>query len=319
MSKVNTFVIPIIRSDFIAPMLESLWKYTEPNFNVIVIDQTGTLDAYNSLKDKNMAHLWIHVYRNLGFSKAMNQGIVLSQTPYITLANDDLLFINKKWWPGIIDTFKQFDNIIAVNPNSPKEGAWGYGLRADNKDTWIPPKNYLRDPNDENSIIPVMPDGTAFTYEQAITEKGYNWLLDGHPGWKKDTLCDAIAMWCTTFSREGLQEIGLMEERFYPGGGEDYDMNCRAYSCGWPTRREECDPKFHKRMVGTTKSWVWHQWGKSRNMFASNPKDKLFLSRPRWNDNDELWEGQFDVWGHMDSQGKKRPLNRASPIHIDEL
>ena len=61
-------------------------------------------------------------------------GILLSQTPYITLANDDTVFLNSNWWQGILDTFKLDEKIIAVNPNSPKEGGFGWGLTNENKD-----------------------------------------------------------------------------------------------------------------------------------------------------------------------------------------
>lgn len=319
MSKINTFIVPIIRPDYIERMLLTLHKFNEKDtFNVIVIDQTTTKEAQE--KCEKYAHLWIKTYRNLGFSKAMNTGILLSNTPYITLCNDDIEFMNKKWWQGIVDTFATDPNIVAVNPMSPKEGSWGYGYRSDNADTWVPPEEYVTD-DTKLSVYPKKPNGEGLFYKEEFTEDDYEFLVNNHPRYKKNTMVDAIAMWCTVFKREGLEELGLLEERFYPGGGEDYDMNARAYSCAYPKAREECDPRYHRRMVSTTKSWVWHYWGKSKDDLAAKyPSSPYFTSRPRWNDNSELWGPYFDVWGHETlPDGTKKPLKRLKPVTNDEL
>lgn len=305
--RTNTIIIPFIRSDFIGPMLDSLSMYGNHDYNVIAIDQTEDLTAQK--ENEHKTHLWIRPYRNLGFSKAMNLGIQLAQTPYITLANDDLVFFDKRWWGGILDTFAMDERIIAVNPMSPKEGAWGYGLRDDNKDTWQPPRGYIRAPGDPNGIVP--------DHATELTSGYYDWLLSKHPSWHEGTVCDGIAMWCTVFKREGLQEIGLLDERFYPGGGEDYDMLCRSYSCAWPTPREKCDERFHRRMVGTTRSWVWHHWGKSRQLHTTS--EGLFSSRPAWNELGTLWPDGNDQWGHIEKEGVKVPCQRIPDIAIDEL
>lgn len=313
MQIINTIVIPIIRHEFLPKMLESLYKYTPPNFRVIVIDQTTDTRAQTTCANK--VHLWIKSYRNLGFSKAMNIGIRLAQTPYITLANDDLQFMDSRWWQGIMDTFEMDEKIIAVNPMSPREGAWGYGLTQANKDTWVPKEGFIRDPDDPESVIPVI-NGKPFGHQYNYTEDEYASLLENHPCWERDTLCDGIAMWCTVFKKEGLEEVGLLDERFYPGSGEDYDMLGRAYSCAWPESREDCEPRYHRRMVGTTKSWVWHHWGKSKEKVGSID---LEMSREQWNHINLLWPNGFDSWGHKNENNKKTPFKRISEVFIDEL
>lgn len=318
--KINSFIIPIITHHSIGRMLDTLYKYTEPGtFDVIVIDQTGGKEAEEIVAGR--ATLYIKPHRNLGFSKAMNTGIKLAQTEYITLANDDVEFINKRWWQGILDTFASDHHIIAVNPNSPKEGSWGYGYRMDNKYTWEPPTEFVVEPENKESVYPKLPDGSGLFYKEDYTEEDYDFLLNAHPKWQKDTVCDAIAMWMTVFKRSGLEKIGLLDEKFYPGGGEDYDMNCRAYSCGYPEKREVCDPEFHLRMVGTTRSWVWHHWGRSKDAISGiDPTNKLFESRERWNANEQLWGDKFDVWGHSnESDGTKKPLLRLNQPFEDDL
>lgn len=316
MKKINTIIIPIIRPDFIGRLLETLAQNTEDNYYVIVIDQTTDNTAY--LENHFKTHLWIRSYRNLGYAKAMNTGIKLAQTPYVTLCNDDLEFVDKRWWDGIIETFQTDHHIIAVNPMSPKEGAWGYGLREDNKDTWIPPEGYVLSADDPKSIVPAFMNRPLEL--KHMNEEQYTWLLNSHPRYRKETMVDGIAMWCTIFKKTGLEKIGLLDEKFYPGGGEDYDMLARAYSCAYPQERDVCDNEYHWRMVSTSRSWVWHHWGQSKDQISAKvPSDQLFASRPRWNNNDELWTEGFDVWGHKNTDGKKTPYKRTASICIDQL
>lgn len=296
-----TFIIPSIQNGFIKRCLETLKEYTPVEHRVIVIDNN-----YLSIEEecRGLYNLWIRSYRNLGFSKSMNLGIQLSQTPYIGLVNDDVEFLNTNWWQGIMDTFRMDEKIIAVNPNTPTEGAWGYGLRSDNQDTWVPKDGFVYD--GDRSVAPVI-DGVEINTPD-LARKHYDDLINKHPIWQKDTLCDGFALTCGIFKRESLKELGLLDERFYPGGGEDYDMMCRGYS-----------KKY--RMVGTTKSWVWHWWGKSKDdISGKDPTNKLFESRPRWNDLGEVWGDEFDVWGHRNlPDGTREPLRRLAEPLVDDL
>lgn len=318
--KQNTFIIPIIQPYYLPRMLETLYKHTEKDsFNVIVIDNSGSDEART--KCEKLTHLWIKPYRNLGFSKSMNTGIRLTDTKYVTLANDDLEFIDPRWWQGILDTFATDPRIVAVNPMSPKEASWGYGHTADNHDTWEPRKGFYA-VDEKTGIVPII-NGQPFTYKESFTPEEYDGLLTNHPIWSKDSMCDAIAMWCTVFRTEDLlgknPRVGLLDERFYPGSGEDYDMNARAYSCAWPDDRSECDSDKHYRMVGTARSWVWHHWGKSVGISAKDPTNRLFAGRERWNDNGALWTPKLDVWGHLGEGKDRKPIHRVKDVFIDEL
>lgn len=297
MPKLNTFVIPIIQSNFLDKCLESLYKYTPPNFYVFVIDQTPN-GCYNKMY-KNYVHLWVNSYRNLGFSKAVNTGFALCQTPYMTCLNDDVEFLDKSWWQGVEDTFKMDEKIIAVNPNSPKEGAWGYGLTQENQETWTPREGFSFD--GDKSVLPEI-DGKIISTPQ-MARDNYDGLLNRHPVWSKDTLCDGLACWCTVFKKEGLKQVGLFDEKFYPGGGEDYDMMGRIY-------------RQKLRAVGTTKSWAWHHWGKSKDDISGKDPENPIFSRPRWNHLDELWPNGFDVWA-KDKDGNF--YDRVPTVHTDDL
>ena len=105
-------------------------------------------------------------------------------------------------------------------------------------------------------------------------------------------MIDGITCWCSVFKREALKEIGLFDERWYWGGGEDYDMVARVYQAGY-------------RALATSLSWVWHHWGKSKD----DPDGfdvALPHARPYWNKIGEVWKQGFDIWGR-DKDGNQYP------------
>lgn len=161
---------------------------------------------------------------NLGFSKAMNTGIRLSDAPYVMCLNDDVVFFNKQWWEGILDTFKDFPNALCVNPSS------------------------VCDPDGRGGKV-IM---EGYQYTEDMDDETYKSLL-------KPYCIDGICMWGPVFKRELLDKVrGIIpgkawfDERFFPGGGEDYDLNRRAYLSGM-------------RCLGSNRSYVWHHWYSTKN------------------------------------------------------
>ncbi len=304
MPKINTFIVFPVLPNYIGRFLETLHQFTTPNFQVIVVDQTRD-GCYDVVKSFN-PELYIRSYRNLGFSKAANTGARLATTPYITICNDDIEIINSKWWEGIDETLKIDEKICAVNPDSPKIAMWGYGC-------------------DHYTKFDLLDQASC------STEEGYNYLLKGdfsnHADakvldlgqWKplpksfplhQEGVCDGIATWFTVFKRDIFWQLGGFDEKYYPGGGEDHDICARAYSKGY-------------RMVGTSKSWVWHHWSSSRDH-----QEKVPAIDPRlvWNHHDELWPPELnggqhmDPWGHWtDKDGNKIPMKRIGQVQIIPL
>lgn len=299
MEKINTFIFVPVIPDFIEKALETLHKFTPPNFQVIIVDQT--VDGIYQKVSKYNPEVYMKVYRNMGFAKAMNMGARITTTKYVTFANDDIEWINTKWWQGIEDTFATDEKIVAVNPNSSKIAMWGYGC-------------------DHFTKFELL------SQAECETESGYDYLVKGdYTNHKNSTIIDAgaekplpasfpltqagvidaIATWCPVFKRDIFWALGGFEEKYYSGGGEDHDLNARAYSKGL-------------RMVGTMKSWVWHHWSSSRDHPEKLPPLREDLI---WNNHDELWppewnEGhKMDPWGHYtNSKGERVPLKRVPRV-----
>lgn len=290
----NTFVIPIIRPDLIERCLDTMYRYTPPNFQVIVIDQTaeGMNPEYFRNKFKNLMMIRpgktaTHHAGNLGFAKATNLGIKLVETPYFTMCNDDVEFVNRGWWWGVLEAFKKTTDAtpdrpcMMVNPGSIKLPDWSVG----------------RPKGDDFYILPYQAKYSQQEYDDLVNKEHFvNEHLTLMPG----SVIDGVTMYCSVFETEKFLEVGMLDEHFYPGGGEDYDYNCRANMAGY-------------RCVGTTMSWVFHHWSKS--MDPSDMMKVRELADPNlfWNNNDEKWGPGFDVWG-VKEEGFVVPPTRTVPL-----
>jgi len=226
---------------------------------VIVVDQS-LRGISKDLHDK--IDLLLRPRFNLGFSKSMNEGIIHAMywgSDYVICANDDIEFIHQDWWRGILETFEKYKTAMVVNPSS------------------------IADRNAEPRI----------PYKEEYTTEEYFSLIQGGKG----SVLDGICMWCPVFPRETIEKIGLFDERFFPGGGEDYDYNARVYKAGG-------------RCLGTSLSWVLHHWGQSKDV-AGAVQEALPPHQKPWNDLNALWPAGFDIYhpkGERDPEVRKIPI-----------
>lgn len=286
--KLNTFIVPVIRPDLIDRMLETLYRHTPDNFYVYIIDQTVKgLDAtalrnqYKNLMVIRTPKSDIHHTGNLGFAQATNLGIQLVQTPYFLMCNDDIEFINNKWWDGVMETFDMVERstpdrpAVIVNPSSFKLPAWSVGQ----------PKG------DDFYIIPHKENYTEAEYDALVNEPHYiNERLTIQPG----SVIDGVTMYCSVVDTKRFLEIGLLDERYFPGSGEDYDFSCLSSMCGY-------------RCVGTTLAYIFHHWSATFQAIQDEDDVKsLMIPELAWNNTDEKWGTGFDIWGIKCSQCDER-------------
>ena len=85
-----TVVIPNYNGlKFLKPCLESLKRQSEQDFALIIIDNASTDGSIEFIKEEYPSIELIQNQENLGFSKAVNQGIAATKTPYVILLNND--------------------------------------------------------------------------------------------------------------------------------------------------------------------------------------------------------------------------------------
>jgi len=225
-----TFCIPTYNQpEKLKRCLETLYKHTPEGFRVIVLDQGKDEELYGKIKE--WTHLYIKAYRNLGFAKACNYMARLADTAYVCFLNDDVEFINQKWWKGVSDTFERYDKdepqVLCVNPGSMRK-LNGVGTPVDNE----------------------------FPYKPDYTEEEYDAMVALESGGRGDLgiIVDGITPWCAIFHLQGFKDVGMFDEAFYPGGGEDYDLQNRAYL------KHRTQGLRRHRCLGTSLSIAWHWW-----------------------------------------------------------
>lgn len=276
--KFNTFVIVVtVPHAGIDKCLETLYRYTEPgSFYVFIIDQT--IEGLDSTKLRNQyKNLLIirtpksdvHHTGNLGHSQATNLGISLVETPYVTLLNDDVEFVSPDWWQGVLDTFQKVEEqtpdrpALMVNPASIKLPDWSIGS---NK-------------GDDFFILPYKENYSKEDYQSLVNDKHFiNERLTLQPG----SVIDGVNLYCSVCDTKWLNEVGRIDDYWYTGSANDYDLSCRAGMFGY-------------RCVGTTLSWVFHHWSKT---FHSDEEMRQ-LVQPELSHGDlrDKWGDRLDIWG----------------------
>lgn len=274
--KLLTVVTPIIRLDMIEKCLETFYANTDNIFYFIVIDQSvkgidmSLREKYKNLMIIRSPKTDLHYTGNLGFTQATNLGLTLSQTPYVMFLNDDCEMIHPGWWDGIMDTFEQVEKATPTRP----------AMLVNLASIKLPDWSVGRPKGDDFYILPYKEHYTNADWKFLIEEKHYiNEHLTITPG----SVIDGINLYGSVAVTSRLLEVGLLDELWYPGGADDYDLCCRASMYGY-------------RCVGTTKAWCFHHWSKS---FEDDEQKKILVQ-------DELKHGNLEEkWGYVtDKEGK---------------
>jgi len=111
------------QKQIIKSFIDSLFKSTSLPFRLIIIDNNskdGTREYLESIKKDNVKIIFNK--ENRGFVGGMNQGIEISDAPYVCLANNDLIF-TKGWLEEIIFIFENYPKVGILNPDSNSLGA----------------------------------------------------------------------------------------------------------------------------------------------------------------------------------------------------
>jgi O-antigen biosynthesis protein len=160
-------------------------------YRLIIVDNGSQKETSNYLKSLNC--ILIRNENNLGFVKAINQGLNRSSGDVILLNNDTLL---PEGWIGKLKAVATVDEKIGlVGPLSESGG----GNQSQQDLSWIQERNDFPLPTTGNKYL----------------------------------LTEAIAFFCVYIKRSVINSIGVLDENFGFGQSDDVDYCIRAMKAGF--------------------------------------------------------------------------------------
>jgi O-antigen biosynthesis protein len=186
---------------FLKGCLESVYTHTDVPFEVILVDN-DTQDGFDGYLDKvarrrSNARV-IHNEQNRFFAGGNNQGLSIAKGKYLVLLNADAV-VGPGWLSALIACAERAPEIGLVAPVT--NGAMGPQL--------------VREPG--YASIKEFP---AFARRWAKAHAG------------RFEAVHRLIAFCLLIKRSTLDRVGLLDERFGPGGYEDYDYCLRAQQAG---------------------------------------------------------------------------------------
>ncbi len=111
-----TVIIPNLNGKgWLRDSIESVWAQTEPDFELIVVDNGSTDESLAIARSYRgrAGYTLLENGENTGFSHAVNQGVRAAQGEYIVLFNNDA-FAEPGWLAALLETAAQNPRIFAV-------------------------------------------------------------------------------------------------------------------------------------------------------------------------------------------------------------
>jgi len=182
--------------------VETLERNTTNEYELIFVDNgstDGTKKYLEKLKQSKKNVKVILNPSNLGFAKANNQGIAVSDGEYVLMLNNDVA-LTDKWLERLLVCAESDHAIGVVGPVT--NNAVG---------EQVIDKNIVFNKNDINRYACI----------QLLKNAGF-WF-ETH----------RIIGFCMLIKREVIENIGMLDERFGPGGYEDYDFCMRVKQAGY--------------------------------------------------------------------------------------
>ncbi|HUN29937.1 MAG TPA: glycosyltransferase family 2 protein [Alphaproteobacteria bacterium] len=250
--------------EFTIKALQSIREHTAEPYEVIVVDNGSgpeTLKALGGIDDPHVRIIYNKT--NRGFSGGNNDGIAHARGDYVIILNNDVI-VTPGWADGLVDAFRRLPGLGISAPRS----------NLVTGDQQLPTVQY----RDESEMY-------AFALERRreFAHKGY--------------ITDRAIGFCWCISREVLDQIGALDERYAIGNFEDDDYCMRVRSAGYLIY--VCDDVFI------------HHFG-SRS-FAANKVDYMATMNQNWERFAKKWglSGGLPVEGYRGAETHARGFVRA--------
>jgi hypothetical protein len=194
--------------------LDSLRSYGDnPKVEVIVVDNASTDGAPEVLEQD---FPWVRLIRNsanLGFAKANNIGIAASAGKYVCLINSDVKV------PA--DCLRKMQAYMEANPSV---GMLGPQMLCP---SGLVGRSYMRFPTFWRGFCDALALRRLFPNSRSLTG-----IMMTDFDNSQTAEVDVLNGWLLMVRREALEQVGLLDERFFMYG-EDIDWSYRFQKAGW--------------------------------------------------------------------------------------
>lgn len=202
-------VIPTFNQElFTIKCLESIRLHTR-DYRIVWVDNGSTRESREMVLAELSRHecyksIWFE--KNAGFVKAVNEGILNCTAEYVVLQNNDTV-VTPGWIDRMIEAFS-LGGVGVAGPLTDTEGSW-QGWR-----------------NVKEKMLPDMKDLKDMSGEQVSDSLGrqYN---------GRYVEVKMVAFFSSVFPRKVFEEVGLLDECFGLGFGDDDDFCTRLRNMGY--------------------------------------------------------------------------------------
>jgi len=193
-----SIIIPTFNAlHFTKQCLSSLRLTTRFPHEIIIVDNGSTDGTREFIAGKKDIRL-ITSDENLGYAGACNLGIKASDSRYIVISNNDIIF-TPNWLSRLIETSEVNESVGLVGPVT--NNAAGYHRQ--------PHNSY------ENNI-------SLFKESKRIREQNKGSYL----------FVTLLIFFCTLIKRKTVEQIGILDPNLGLGGCDDLDYSFRAHMAG---------------------------------------------------------------------------------------
>lgn len=232
--------------------LDSMKNLRYSNFKVILVDNGSAEEEVTKILGHSLTTACIRNRSNEGFAKASNKGITKALdmgADYVFLLNNDT-----RVTPGSLET------LISLLSEHPSIGL-------------VQPKIlYSHSPSYVNSS-----GGRLYLDVGYVRDLGLNKKVSGHE--MRQAGRDWISGCAMLIKREVFSKIGLLDEKNFPQGGEDYDFSWRARLSGYKLACSDKSIIYHK--VSRTRRTLGASTVTEMVSLMGDPKIQLFRKHSR--------------------------------------
>jgi GT2 family glycosyltransferase len=185
---------------YIKVCLESLYRQSFVSFDVIIVDNASQDGSCEFILKNYPKEKLISLKENYGFSKAVNDGIKVSNSPYVVLLNNDTE-VDKFWLENLVECIETDGKIFSCGSKMIR-----YSER-----------NKIDDAGDEYNIL-----GWAYKRGDGVSINKY------------DSNCEVFSncAGAAIYRKDLLDKVGYFDESFF-AYMEDVDISYRAKLNGY--------------------------------------------------------------------------------------